>query len=156
MTPATLIPEAGAPAPAPPSSVVATDAALFPTRTPRRREVTLPDAGITVLVEALTPREYDDVNHAAVKTEGGEAKLDNRLWNARLIAIALRKPDGKRWAQGEAQWRPLAIRISTEWTIADVQHAAEAVADVSGISRKAREEAQAAAGKDSSGTATDD
>lgn len=160
MTPMTLTPEAGASAPAPPAdtpALVATEDALFPKRSRKRQEVTLPDARIRVLIEELTPKEYDEVNHAAVKTEGGDATLDNRQWNARLIALALRKPDGGRWYKNgldKGEWRALSVRIWSEWSIPDVQHVATAVADLSGISKKAREEAIARAGKDSSGTAT--
>jgi hypothetical protein len=128
---------------------------LFPPRVPRRQEFRVPDLGKTILIEALTPKDYEEVNHAAVSYDGGMPQLDNRLWNARLIARALRRPGGQRAWKDEQGWRALAVRLAESWTISDVQLTAEAVADLSGISKKAREAMEEALGKDSSETATD-
>lgn len=149
-----LVPEAGAPAPASPAKELADVNELFPKRAPKRQEILLPDLGKRVLFQALSPKDYDEVNHAAVTHDGGKAQLDNRLWNARLIARAMRSPTGARAWNDEMGWRGLAERIADFWTIADVQVAAEGVADLSGISAKARKALEEALGKDSNGTET--
>jgi hypothetical protein len=139
---------------APEASAIADKDDLFPKRAPKRKELALPDLGRTVLLEALRPKDYEEVNHAAVSYDNGVPKLDNRLWNARMIASALRRPNGTKMYTDEASWRVLSIQIAENWSIGDVQLAAEAVADLSGISKKARAAMEEALGNGSSETAT--
>jgi len=148
--------ETGASAPAlseqVPAEAIAGKDDLFPKRTPKRATVHLPDVDRTISLEALTPRDYEEVNHAAVIYDKGMPKLDNRMWNARLVARSIRDANGQRMYKDEQGWRALAIRMASEWTIADLQLAAETSADVSGISKKAREDMEQVLGEDSSGT----
>lgn len=146
-----LATEAGAPAPAP--SVEVADS--LDDLCPRRKDVprlvfTLPDAGTTMHLEAISPKEYGELNHAASKLEGDKVSFDNRLWNGRLIAMSLRKGDWSRMCKDEPAWRSAAIRIEDTWTVGDVRACGEACADLSRISKKARDKAEELAGKDSS------
>lgn len=147
-----LVSQAGASAPAPSTDVeqIADKDDLFPKRTPKRVKCVLPEAEITIRLEALTPKDYEEVNHAAVTYDGGTPKLDNRLWNARLVARSLRDSKHQRMYKDEMGWRALAIDLAEKWTIGDLQKAAESAADVSGISAKARKALEEVLGKDSS------
>lgn len=130
---------------------------LFVPRPRQYRELYLPDAGKKILLEALTPKDYDEVNFAAqgLAADGTTQIVDSRLWNARLTARAIRRGDKTRFYKDDAEWRTVAQRMATFWTISDLRLAAETVADMSGVSAKARKATDELLGKGSPETATD-
>lgn len=134
----------------------ADETTLFTPMPAKRRAIVLPDRGETILLEALNPKEYDELNHAATVTDpkDGSQSVDNRMWNARFAARALRRANGSRMYNGDNEWRALAIQIAAFWTVGDTRVAAEVAADLTGVSAEARKRQDDAVGKGSAGTAT--
>jgi hypothetical protein len=163
MTMTTTAPKADAPASAetptpalPQPGTPADESTLFTPMPAKRRTLVLPERKETILLEALNPKEYDELNHAATVTDpkDGSQTVDNRMWNARFVARALRRANGSRMYNGDNEWRALAIQIAAFWTVGDTRVAAEAAADVTGVSAEARKAQDLAVGKGSAGTAT--
>lgn len=132
------------------------ESTLFTPMAAKRKTLVLPDSGRTILLEALSPKEYDELNHAATVTDqkDGSQSVDNRMWNARFVARAIRRANGTKMFKDDASWRYLAQQIASFWTVGDCRVAAEAAADVTGVSAEARKAQDAAVGKGSAGTAT--
>ncbi len=143
-------PESGAVEASPESKRVGKDG-LFKPRPKKTKWVTLPD-GREILVGALTPKEIAEINERTVDyvddpNKPGESKTKIHPMRVfYMIARALREPDGKRMYSSLGDGPDTAYvlagdKIASLLEQDEVDVLRDAVFEVSGLNKKARDDA---------------
>lgn len=124
-------------------SITVTEDELFGERRPLpTKQVIVPGRAKPFLVGGLTPREMDEINHIQGQPDGHGQEKGRKLWDEKVVAWGLRKPDGSR------MFRKLEDRLAKSEEIADsftkmqVRTLRDAILDCSGFGEGAVEAAK--------------